>query len=674
MRCRRERASHPVGTTVRATNLFQNFPVRVQANSKESPKTLVKIKKMLQAYALARPTVRISFKVLKAKSQKGNFMYAPKAGGMATIEDAVLKIFGSGVTTECEWTVLANDGFKLHAFLPRQDANSSKIANMGQFVSIDLRPMSALRGTLKQVVNIFKEALRKSSERMEGVKDPLLVLNLACPPTVYDPNIEPAKDNVLFDNGEKVVKIFQMLLESFYLESEKNVAKSHALSTTVDEAGNIPRTSIALDERTNKKGESAKSLHDVNEPQMLEGNELAFREQRQTAPRFKSNMYGCDDEDLELALEHDYRPSIRDQRELAAATKDVNLTNPWTIARLTGGRRTSAPGHDDQPTPSLLFDETSYDVGGIGVMSDELEGAIIPRHDDQIHRRDFAPASDLIHVSPHMAENMLPTPPISSSPALGTPLDTMSVARAPKRQRRERGRGNVNRPSVSPLQPHTRRDLNWFDFGQLESCSQPPRRPRQVGQREGQDIRDFLAPAARGNALPLVTQGQVEQPIPFLPSSIAIPTQPELGAMTEAGTEDLAPSNQAMQDRFAQETRAKPTAPQRRKSKKLSRSKSAQLPLESILESDRTQNLRLIVHLIPAEVSKVMGKLDHRANHLKWATIPDPPASMLSRLVGEEEVEIWLKRLTGYLHASFHADDDFSGLQGQTEESFARVL
>ena len=45
--------------------------------------------------------MRISLKVIKAKTEKGNFMYAPKSE--ASITDAATKVIGKKVTDQCEW-------------------------------------------------------------------------------------------------------------------------------------------------------------------------------------------------------------------------------------------------------------------------------------------------------------------------------------------------------------------------------------------------------------------------------------------------------------------------------------------------------------------------------------------------------------------------------------------
>jgi DNA mismatch repair ATPase MutL len=168
----------------------------------------------MQAYALARPAVQFRLHVLKAKNDKSDFVYAPKSN--ANVEDAVLKVIGRDCALQCDWTALETDGFEVHAFLPKPTAKATKIASQGAFISIDSRPVSNSRGTIKQVVAAFRERLRKSNSSFANVKDPFFTMNIVCPPDSYDPNIEPAKDDVMFDNGDVVLGAVDKLLMSYY--------------------------------------------------------------------------------------------------------------------------------------------------------------------------------------------------------------------------------------------------------------------------------------------------------------------------------------------------------------------------------------------------------------------------------------------------------------------------
>lgn len=98
---REERVSIPKGTTVRILDFLKTLPVRRQTALKSASKSLIKIKRLLQSYALARPSVRFSLKLLKAKNDNGNWIYAPH--NVDYIPEAARSILGKDVTEQCQW-------------------------------------------------------------------------------------------------------------------------------------------------------------------------------------------------------------------------------------------------------------------------------------------------------------------------------------------------------------------------------------------------------------------------------------------------------------------------------------------------------------------------------------------------------------------------------------------
>ncbi|KAL8728772.1 MAG: hypothetical protein Q9181_005224, partial [Wetmoreana brouardii] len=231
------RVSQAVGTTVRITDFLKSLPVRRQTALKDSSKQLGKIKRTLQAYALARPSVRIILKVLKAKSDRDNWIYAPKSE--ASVPDAAVKIIGRKATDECQWIVWSPPKldalvesvtgvaktpvdpeyiYKVEALAPKADRDLSAIANIGQYISVDSRPVSCSRGTLKQIVQLFKSYLQacSSSTTDQKISNPFLCMNLVCPPGSYDANVEPAKDDVLFTNSHEVLRLMESFFKSLY--------------------------------------------------------------------------------------------------------------------------------------------------------------------------------------------------------------------------------------------------------------------------------------------------------------------------------------------------------------------------------------------------------------------------------------------------------------------------
>jgi DNA mismatch repair ATPase MutL len=332
-----ERESHPVGTTVTVAHLFEYVPVRKQTATKDSAKCLAKIRRLMQAYALARPAVRYRLHVLKAKNIKGDFIYAPKAS--SNIEDAVFKVISKDCALQCDWTTLESDGFEIQAFLPKSTANGPKIANQGAFISVDSRPVSNSRGTMKQIVATFKERLRKSNHSLATVKDPFFTMNIICPPDSYDPNIEPAKDNVMFDNGDVVLGAVDQLLRSYYPE---------AVIETVQEleAELEPPTSAQhpCEREEDETQASPRPSHLERVEFHREVDEEPTPEPRSDQPRWRASMYGIDEEDLGYLQEN--QPPITEEEEEGRRAAEVS--NPWTIARMNATIKPKTATFDGQ--------------------------------------------------------------------------------------------------------------------------------------------------------------------------------------------------------------------------------------------------------------------------------------------------------------------------------------
>lgn len=346
-----ERDSHPVGTTVKVTQFFENIPVRKHSATKNAAKCLAKLRRLMQAYALARPFVRFRLHILKAKNNKGDFIYAPKS--RSNVEDAVLKVISKDCALQCDWTALESDGFEIHAFLPKSTANGPKIANHGAFISIDSRPVSNSRGTIKQVVTAFKERLRKSNPYLTNVKEPFFCMNIICPPDSYDPNIEPAKDDVMFDDGTVVLNVVDKLLRSYYPQAVVDMDLEPPTSTQRYIEPAIEEASSVIDPTY---GEPPADFDD--EPVPILG---------QSEPRWRSSMYGIDEDDLEH-LQGD-QPLVTEEEE---GLRAADVSNPWTIARMNATIKPKAPITDGQ----LLSPAKSY--GGISTQPNSPVPVRIP--------------------------------------------------------------------------------------------------------------------------------------------------------------------------------------------------------------------------------------------------------------------------------------------------------
>lgn len=307
-----------MGTTVRSTHFFEHVPVRKQTAIKNSTKCLAKIHRLMQTYAMARPAVRFRLHVVKAKNNKSDFIYAPKPN--PDVEDAVMKTFGKDCALQCHRKVLKVNDFEINAFLPKPSADASKIVNRGAFISIDSRPVSNRGGLIKQVIRLFQDRLRKSNPSFMNIKDPFCCMNILCPPDSYDPNIEPAKDDMMFDNSEVVLEAVKELLQLSFpengcgeIDSETTISTHQISSASVDEMQH-EKSKSALADQTIDNNTTKSLLHPPDSRQ----------------PYWRSSMYGIDEDDLQ-SLQGIPPPRVEEEEN---DIQDVTVSNPWTIARM----------------------------------------------------------------------------------------------------------------------------------------------------------------------------------------------------------------------------------------------------------------------------------------------------------------------------------------------------
>lgn len=264
----------PVGTTVRVTNLFSHMPVRSQVTVKEAPRNLARMNELLQSYVLARPTVKLRFTVLKTPNL--SWSYAPAANG--EIKAAAIQLFGTELASQCVFKTSPSqitpggdktsrdenvpdcspkEGTRVifEALLPRPTADPQKISK-GAFISVDARPLSAFRGAAKKLLSIFKKRIGDHFASIHSetiLRNPFIRLNIRCPPSTYDVNVEPSKEDVIFKEEHNIIDQFESFLSYVYPAS--GVGKSRPLpitttGTSVEAPGrkttNISNSSLSL--------------------------------------------------------------------------------------------------------------------------------------------------------------------------------------------------------------------------------------------------------------------------------------------------------------------------------------------------------------------------------------------------------------------------------------------
>ena len=410
------RTSHPVGTTVSVKHFMAKLPVRKTTFEKEAAKSIAKITRLLQGYALARPSTRLSLKV--SNGGKGSWSFIPHPSG--DIREAVLRAIGRDTALQCDDIVMpcreekntmdtapklltihatGLEHFTIDAFLPVPHADPSKIGS-GQFMSVDSRPVSHEKGTMKKIVTIFKKYLRGSLNDADNkLKSPFIRLNINCPVASYDANVEPTKDEVLFGNEDLLLETVERLFWDVYGEC-RTPSTTSALRLSANSRGNIEspifqqsHTSFDVDQQhcglaasTEMQARMTRSASDhAGAPNcdQLVVVEPAYIDQMH---RNKPTKWGVDmSEDLSIGVEgNDERHNIY-SHDRASPAHTINQMqqsqeprlNPWTIAKKTPGhfKELATATGNMNPFPVLIPTEPEIQI----VSPHEAELLILPQ-------------------------------------------------------------------------------------------------------------------------------------------------------------------------------------------------------------------------------------------------------------------------------------------------------
>lgn len=378
-----KRTSGPIGTTVSVRYLFKHLPVRQQVAIRDASKTIPKIKQMLYAYVLARPQVRLSFKILGPGCQQP-WCYSPRP--QATVKEAIIQVFGTDVMSQCLFETTSgrdkDDGtpdgkhFTIEAVLPKPGQLFK-----GSYFAVDSRPVSSHRGTAKLLLASFKAHLSDSalgSKDPKALKNSLLCVNIRCPPGSYDPNIEPSKNDVSFTCPSTIIELFERLCQHVYQEQPPTPLTFQEPAQIVDQAQMLtpppsdqnighPKSVISYSNTQTSRRESTEtqnSHHTVHRESLA----LPTTSNQQKKDRGWLINMSADPDD---SSDQEFQPSaahsdVQIEQEDSISCQDLN---PWTIAQLVAPARQSvniAPAEvsdaaeHGEITPSLdkSFDET----------------------------------------------------------------------------------------------------------------------------------------------------------------------------------------------------------------------------------------------------------------------------------------------------------------------------
>ena len=248
------------------------------------------------------------------------------------------------------------------------------VDNVGQWVSVDSRPVVGEKGTLKRILSSFKSHF-KASTKGDSAPNPLLCLDIRCPTATYDVNVEPAKDDVLFTDEEILTKLCEDVFGAYYHRSEPENRQYCQDST--QEFSNKLFTEVALRSESRSEQEQTPTLLISSSPfdaapcslrQAHLSNPIAGARGMLPPAEAEGQYESAADESQAGEEPTECPPTHNGRGESPSAGTgyseeivDPDLPspvplNPWTIARMTA---TSRPGQQPHRSVGELVTRSS---------------------------------------------------------------------------------------------------------------------------------------------------------------------------------------------------------------------------------------------------------------------------------------------------------------------------
>ncbi|XP_073710728.1 PMS1 protein homolog 1 isoform X1 [Misgurnus anguillicaudatus] len=200
------------GTTVCATNLFKNLPVRRQyySNTKKCKEELRRVQNLLTAYAVVKPELRITLSHNRAVVWQKSRVSDHRAALMAVLGAAFVANL-LPVQHRQEQPEINIDGFFPK---PGSDFNSTSSSSPDKmFIFVNSRPVHQ-----KEILKLVKQYYTNSHSNNESVsrRYPHVMMNITIPASTLDVNLTPDKTEVMLQNKEDVLLAVETMLISLY--------------------------------------------------------------------------------------------------------------------------------------------------------------------------------------------------------------------------------------------------------------------------------------------------------------------------------------------------------------------------------------------------------------------------------------------------------------------------
>ncbi|XP_076346262.1 PMS1 protein homolog 1-like isoform X2 [Tachypleus tridentatus] len=221
------------GTTVAATRLFKNLPVRKQfyGSAKQKREEIKKIEDLVMAFSIMQPGIRFSL--------YHNHSLIWQKIAVSDFRSALIQTLGNSVLNMMIYVTKKDEETKIfvEGFLPKPGTLSQQACRTYPdrcFVAVNRRPVC-----LKEIDKLIRQHVC-SSLGIENSKSrwPICFLSINVPPSKMDVNVDPNKSTVLFHCKEVIIKLVTSVLESVYgsLEKPEQRNREHIATKAFDES------------------------------------------------------------------------------------------------------------------------------------------------------------------------------------------------------------------------------------------------------------------------------------------------------------------------------------------------------------------------------------------------------------------------------------------------------
>lgn len=293
-----------------------------------------------------------------------------------------------------------------------------KSNNQGQFISVDGRPLSISRGIGQDVAKLFKSYARAAASRNEAAKsitDPFLCIQLKCLQGSYDVNIEPGKDDVLFEDRELVMSMIEGLFRNHY--GPLSDAQKASAKKAQKPCSNTPQTDSGFEILMSRTRPQVGSSH-AGSPEFPANIATASPLAHRISPSSGlSSPEGPRDDASQNAV---------GDRPVTAQCRGSRFINPWSISRINASFQTPRRERPPQSSDAHTFLQTPQPPNDPQSAATRLDYQSPPQS-PELTSSGLRPAS----ISPVAHRRR-------SGASIGSPPETIHVANSARKAERQR--------------------------------------------------------------------------------------------------------------------------------------------------------------------------------------------------------------------------------------------